>query len=139
MAYQVAFDLFENEYQHFLFNVRDRLPDPGLVSSAAAAADGDVAAVTDQEVSTSKNESSSAMDTSEAETPLPTDTNERNELATEQESAEYIENLSKLKGILSGEKPISLTLQFLFSHNRYSCDRHLRIQNPNFCGKVACL
>uniref|UniRef100_A0A453CSJ8 26S proteasome non-ATPase regulatory subunit 1 homolog n=1 Tax=Aegilops tauschii subsp. strangulata TaxID=200361 RepID=A0A453CSJ8_AEGTS len=66
LAYQIAFDLVENENQAFLLNVRNRLDSQTLDPNEAAHAD----------------------------------------------------KLAKLKGILSGEKSIQLTLQFLYSHNR---------------------
>lgn len=124
MAYQVAFDLFENEYQHFLLNVRDRLPGPQPASSAAPV-DENNPETAENGVNTSVNASPDAMDTSEAAQPLPTDVTEANEAAEKPESAEYMDRLTHLKRILSGETPINLTLQFLYSHNRYCCSHRL--------------
>ncbi|VAH21529.1 unnamed protein product [Triticum turgidum subsp. durum] len=67
IAYQIAFDLVENENQAFLLNVGNCL-----------------------------------------DSQTPVDPNE----------AAHADRLAKLKGILSGEKSIQLTLQFLYSHNR---------------------
>ncbi|KAJ0555249.1 putative armadillo-like helical, 26S proteasome regulatory subunit RPN2 [Helianthus annuus] len=77
MAFQIAFDLIENEHQAFLLSVRDRLSSPKLPLIASV--------------------------------PEP-----------ESDPAEviYAERLTKMKGILSGETSIQLTLQFLYSHNK---------------------
>ncbi|XP_078443197.1 26S proteasome non-ATPase regulatory subunit 1 homolog A-like [Wolffia australiana] len=84
LAFQIAFDLVENENQAFLLKVRDCLPDtrPSQVLSGQA---------------------------SEADDPQPAESAARGN-----EQSDF----TKLKGILSGETPIQLTLQFLYSHNR---------------------
>ncbi|KAF7018060.1 hypothetical protein CFC21_031387 [Triticum aestivum] len=88
LAYQIAFDLVENENQAFLLNVRNRLdsqtPEPA----------GDVQMGDD---TTTANGNAHPVDPNEAA---------------------HADKLAKLKGILSGEKSIQLTLQFLYSHNR---------------------
>eukprot|EP00271_Cylindrocystis_brebissonii_P005015 TRINITY_DN16971_c0_g1_i1.p1 TRINITY_DN16971_c0_g1~~TRINITY_DN16971_c0_g1_i1.p1 ORF type:complete len:1168 (-),score=279.75 TRINITY_DN16971_c0_g1_i1:370-3873(-) len=228
LAYQVAFDLFENEFQQFLLNVRDALPDPQAPrgtggateppesSPGAATAAGEAgeegapadalsdgpkgeATVAETEVARTGFEpqggatsagaagaggaeadgGSSAMETDEPSNPpvTPAHDGERIEASTatadatprtpdgaavaavevpnapepsnsslpesspsaagsyqrqphfpassmgegeavlSPEEVQYSERLTKLKGILSGETPINLTLQFLYSHN----------------------
>ncbi|KAL9232768.1 hypothetical protein vseg_007838 [Gypsophila vaccaria] len=106
LAFQIAFDLVENEHQAFLLNVRDRLPkpksqpsdqppretDPTLTDDASASAD----------VQMSDGASASSVNVREVG-PL---------------EATYAERLTKIRGILSGETSIQLSLQFLYSHNK---------------------
>ncbi|ERN01812.1 26S proteasome non-ATPase regulatory subunit 1 homolog A [Amborella trichopoda] len=115
LAFQIAFDLVENEHQAFLLSVRDRLPDPkpqtsnrmnteqtsengasgsGVTQNGDAEAGGDVQM---KEETVAVNGSTHEMDSRDVT---------------------YSEKLAKLKGILSGETSIQLTLQFLYSHNR---------------------
>ncbi|HLM69704.1 MAG TPA: HEAT repeat domain-containing protein, partial [Longimicrobium sp.] len=120
LAYQVAFDLFENEYQKFLLNVRDLLPEPAVSSAAAvqvtnAGLTNGISAMTDG--------GPTAMDSDSLREPLlarheAEEAADAAAVAQAEERSPYAERLAKLKGILSGETPISLTLQFLYSHNR---------------------
>lgn len=109
LAYQIAFDLVENEHQAFLLKVRDHLPSakkshplesrqsdsaqPNAVPSETAVTSEDVP-MTDE---TQADDSASSSDPHEAV---------------------YAERLTKMRGILSGETSIQLTLQFLYSHNK---------------------
>ncbi|KAJ7518282.1 hypothetical protein O6H91_21G062200 [Diphasiastrum complanatum] len=129
LAYQVAFDLFENEYQPFLLNVRDSLPDPQTTSSSKMVVEGTV-------TSSIENDSSVGnVETSAANSPLTgagvlldgtagrqaaedtTSTTEHGS-SSSQELSVYADRMVKLKGILSGETPIHLALQFLYGRNR---------------------
>ncbi|KAK9829302.1 hypothetical protein WJX72_005032 [[Myrmecia] bisecta] len=131
LAYQVCFDLCENEMQFFLAKVGEHLasiapamPAPAPAAPAAdangaaaapatteangaagpAAADGaaDAAAAT-------ANGGASAMETDEPSTaPQP---------AASPEAVQYAERFAKVKRIISGEAPITLYLEFLYSHN----------------------
>lgn len=96
-------------------------PEPAPVPPPAEAADG---ATTET--------GPTAMDTSEGSAPEPSETSaapppheapqEMNVVAEEpvvsEEQTIYAQRLARLKGILSGETPINLTLQFLYSNNR---------------------
>ena len=134
LAYQVAFDLFENEYQKFLLNVRDQLPEPSSVVSTSS-----LSHVTNGGLSSQvgRNENGISAMTDGGPTAMDSDLTEpllarhaEEEAAesiaaaastaaqSEAERTPYAERLVMLKGILSGETPISLTLQFLYSHNR---------------------
>ncbi|KAL2620791.1 hypothetical protein R1flu_000996 [Riccia fluitans] len=150
-AYQVAFDLFENEYQLFLLQVRDRLPEARVSTPVYVAGSGAPAAspvtVPAQPVAVAADSQAAAdsgptsMDTSEEpseRTPLLAhepqhvqpaqstspaqpvhDPSQLMEDAAESsELSAYAQRLTRLKGILSGETPINLTLQFLYSNNR---------------------
>ncbi|KAM0013656.1 putative armadillo-like helical, 26S proteasome regulatory subunit RPN2 [Helianthus debilis subsp. tardiflorus] len=104
MAFQIAFDLIENEHQAFLLSVRDQLSSPKLKPETPA--------VTERNPSVSE-------DTQMADETQPLIATE----VTVPESDDpteviYAERLTKLKGILSGETSIQLTLQFLYSHNK---------------------
>ncbi|XP_068317012.1 26S proteasome non-ATPase regulatory subunit 1 homolog A [Pyrus communis] len=105
LAYQIAFDLIENEHQAFLLNVRNRLSPPKTQPSEP---------VQPESTEASQNESSAAEDvqmTDERSTPNVTVNEDPKEVV-------YSERLTKIKGILSGETSIQLTLQFLYSHNK---------------------
>lgn len=132
VAFQVAFDLFENEYQAFLLKVRDQLPEsksqstnnPSSSQSSLATQVESIGPSAPEHASIASPNTSVAMDTSEdvqmvdesmMET-VQTSTGATN-LADTKEAA-YTERLAKIKRILSGETPIQLTLQFLYSHNR---------------------
>uniref|UniRef100_A0A0C9RKZ0 26S proteasome non-ATPase regulatory subunit 1 homolog n=1 Tax=Wollemia nobilis TaxID=56998 RepID=A0A0C9RKZ0_9CONI len=124
MAFQVAFDLFENEYQAFLLNVRNRLPEPKVNNptpgQSLPVAQGESSGpVVSENGSTASPPFSAATDTSgdvqmaDGETSGNGRTDE-----VDVKEATYAERLAKIKGILSGETFIQLTLQFLYSHNR---------------------
>ncbi|KAM2623849.1 hypothetical protein TB1_030876 [Malus domestica] len=105
LAYQIAFDLIENEHQAFLLNVRNRLSPPKTQPSEP---------VQPESTEASQNESSAAEDvqmTDERSAPNVTVNEDPKEVV-------YSERLTKIKGILSGETSIQLTLQFLYSHNK---------------------
>lgn len=121
LAFQIAFDLFENEDQDFLINVINQLPEPKHQGTRGAAAGQSLGLQGD--VSNSGN-------TAWAQTPVVMDTFDNvqmtdgvivpNGVDIELDAIEtmYAERLVKIKGILSGETTIHLILQFLYSHNR---------------------
>uniref|UniRef100_A0ACD5ZQY5 Uncharacterized protein n=1 Tax=Avena sativa TaxID=4498 RepID=A0ACD5ZQY5_AVESA len=103
VAFQIAFDLVENENQAFLLNVRNHLDTLGArnlalpggqTGNAATEPSGDVQMGDDVDI---MNGSPRVLDPFEEK---------------------CAERLTKIKGILSGETSIQLTLQFLYSHNR---------------------
>lgn len=102
LAFQIAFDLVENEHQAFLLNVRDRLPAPK------------------SQLRESEQPKSSEADSAQNETSASEDVQMTEESSRESDPSEvlYAERLTKIKGILSGETSIKLTLQFLYSHNK---------------------
>ncbi|XP_024985241.1 26S proteasome non-ATPase regulatory subunit 1 homolog A-like [Cynara cardunculus var. scolymus] len=106
MAFQIAFDLIENEHQAFLLSVRDRLSSPKLKPEQPTAIETDTA----QSGNPSVSEDTQMAD----ETQAPT----ANVPETDPSEVTYAERLTKMKGILSGETSIQLTLQFLYSHNK---------------------
>ncbi|XP_020220517.1 26S proteasome non-ATPase regulatory subunit 1 homolog A [Cajanus cajan] len=110
LAFQIAFDLVENEHQAFLLNVRDRLSAPKSQPSESAqpkpseTASAENASATGQDdVQMTDGDSTSTPTVNVPEDPMET---------------MYAERLNKIKGILSGETSIQLTLQFLYSHNK---------------------
>ncbi|KAL5781442.1 hypothetical protein ACOSP7_006471 [Xanthoceras sorbifolium] len=109
LAFQVAFDLVENEHQAFLLNVRDHLPVPKTKPSEA------VQPVSSDPAS-AQNESSTAAE----DVQMADGTSASNAIVPETDPSEvmYAERLNKIRGILSGETSIQLTLQFLYSHNK---------------------
>ncbi|KAL5725582.1 26S proteasome non-ATPase regulatory subunit 1 A [Ranunculus cassubicifolius] len=114
LAFQIAFALVENERQSFLLGVRDHLPQPKsqpLTTVEHRSSEPDSA--NNQSVNLADDVTSPAEDVNM--------TDERNTLVSAvMEPAEviYSDRLIKIKGILAGETPIHLTLQFLYKHNR---------------------
>lgn len=111
LAFQIAFDLIENEHQAFLLNVRDRLTQPKYLPaepvqpvSTETESTQDANAATTEDVQMADGTQAQAVTGS-----VP---------VVDPKEATYAERLTKLKGILSGETSIQLTLQFLYSHNK---------------------
>lgn len=107
LAFQIAFDLVENEHQAFLLKVRDRLSSPKGEPSVPAQ-------------SGSAELHSSRVNTTSEDVQMTegSQDSEGNVSHADPKEAIYAERLSKIKGILSGETSIQLTLQFLYSHNK---------------------
>ncbi|XP_047319319.1 26S proteasome non-ATPase regulatory subunit 1 homolog A-like [Impatiens glandulifera] len=105
LAFQIAFDLVENEHQAFLLNVRNLLSNsqtkPQVQQVAPQQESG-------QEGNVNASEDVPMTDEAPA---LVVEAADPHEVA-------YAERLVKVKGILSGETSIQLTLQFLYSHNK---------------------
>uniref|UniRef100_A0A7N0UJJ2 26S proteasome non-ATPase regulatory subunit 1/RPN2 N-terminal domain-containing protein n=1 Tax=Kalanchoe fedtschenkoi TaxID=63787 RepID=A0A7N0UJJ2_KALFE len=106
MAFQIAFDLVENEHQAFLLKVRDHLPNPKLQESVP------VPAASSGPVSLQEGDPAVSEDVQMMDGNVASSTN------IDPVEARYGERLEKVKGILSGETSIKLTLQFLYSHNK---------------------
>ncbi|KAF6144295.1 hypothetical protein GIB67_024522 [Kingdonia uniflora] len=112
LAFQIAFDLVENERQAFLLNVRDRLSDPksqplDVMEQGTSEAEG----AQNPNATDGNNLTSEDVDmTNVAHVPSGN--------IMDPDEVMYSERLAKVKGILSGETSIQLTLQFLYSHNR---------------------
>lgn len=104
LAFQVAFDLVENEHQAFLLNVRDHLPVPKSLPSES------------NESAPAQNENTSAAE--DVQMTDGTSASNANVQETDPKEVIYAERLNKIRGILSGETSIQLTLQFLYSHNK---------------------
>lgn len=103
MAFQIAFDLIENEHQAFLLSVRDRLSSPKLKPEQPVPIETENTAGTED----------TQMADETTQTPAPPSVPE-----SDPAEVTYAERLTKMKGILSGETSIQLTLQFLYSHNK---------------------
>lgn len=109
LAFQIAFDLVENEHQAFLLNVRDRLAAPkNQQPSESAEPKPTDTASTENASANVQDDVQMADDDSASKVNVPEDPIE----------TMYAERLNKIKGILSGETSIQLTLQFLYSHNK---------------------
>ncbi|KAK3187852.1 hypothetical protein Dsin_027413 [Dipteronia sinensis] len=109
LAFQVAFDLVENEHQAFLLNVRDHLPVPKSQPSEAVQPVSSDPTSAQNESSTAAEDVQMADGTSASVTTVP---------EADPSEVMYAERLTKIRGILSGETSIQLTLQFLYSHNK---------------------
>uniref|UniRef100_A0A8R7JXJ7 26S proteasome non-ATPase regulatory subunit 1/RPN2 N-terminal domain-containing protein n=1 Tax=Triticum urartu TaxID=4572 RepID=A0A8R7JXJ7_TRIUA len=105
IAYQIAFDLVENENQAFLLNVGNRLD---------SQTPGQSSLLVDQTVNAGTTSTEPAGDVQMGD---DTTTANGNANPVDPKEAAHADRLAKLKGILSGEKSIQLTLQFLYSHN----------------------
>ncbi|XP_044499450.1 26S proteasome non-ATPase regulatory subunit 1 homolog A [Mangifera indica] len=104
LAFQIAFDLVENEHQAFLLNVRDHLPVPKSLPSESS------------QSAPAQNESTAAAE--DVQMTDGTSASNANVQETDPKEVIYAERLNKIRGILSGETSIQLTLQFLYSHNK---------------------
>ncbi|CAH0479966.1 unnamed protein product [Peronospora belbahrii] len=104
IAFQVAFDLNENENQKFLMNVYQSLPSPPAPTAEPATAD----------VTSTAEESKADSPTPVASAPILPATPSS---APTGACADYWDKLSKLKLILSGEFLVDLKLDFLHSHS----------------------
>ncbi|KAH7857106.1 hypothetical protein Vadar_009047 [Vaccinium darrowii] len=109
LAFQIAFDLVENEHQAFLLNVKNLLsgleshPSKPPQQAAAASESG-------QDGNATASEDVQMADGAQTVNQIVQ--------AADPNEATYAERLAKIKGILSGETSIQLTLQFLYSHNK---------------------
>ncbi|CAA0839995.1 26S proteasome non-ATPase regulatory subunit 1 homolog A [Striga hermonthica] len=121
LAFQIAFDLVENENQAFLLKVMDQLPSFNIQSSEPLQSLGSA------QPDSSASGSGSAQPDSSASGIVPTSEDaqmtdgaqaDRNTTLIDTREAVYDERLEKLEGILSGQTSIQLTLQFLYSHNK---------------------
>ncbi|KAL0366742.1 UNVERIFIED_CONTAM: 26S proteasome non-ATPase regulatory subunitA [Sesamum radiatum] len=112
LAFQIAFDLVENEHQAFLLKVRDKLP------SAKSQPLGPVQSGSPQPDSVQSGNAVLSEDVQ------MTDGTQADGSSTSPDPSEvvYAERLTKIRGILSGETSIQLTLQFLYSHNKCIAD-----------------
>ncbi|KAJ8755384.1 hypothetical protein K2173_019182 [Erythroxylum novogranatense] len=108
LAFQIAFDLVENEHQAFLLNVRDRLSAPKLQPPISAQPRSNPGSAQTESPATAEDVQMTEGTSTTTEHVHETDPNE----------AIYAERLTKIKDILSGETSIQLTLQFLYSHNK---------------------
>ena len=109
LAFQIAFDLVENEHQAFLLNVRDRLSNPRSQPSQSVQPGNN-------DTGSAQNENPGASEDVEMTDGSHASDGSLNEM--DPIEASYAERLTKIKGILSGETSIQLTLQFLYSHNK---------------------
>lgn len=108
LAFQIAFDLVENEHQAFLINARDRLSTPKAQPSEPEQPRS-------SEAGSAQNESSAPDDVQMTDGSSASNVNTHD---VDPGEVVYSERLTKIKGILSGETSIQLTLQFLYSHNK---------------------
>ncbi|XP_047062676.1 26S proteasome non-ATPase regulatory subunit 1 homolog A-like [Lolium rigidum] len=112
LAYQIAFDLVENENQAFLLNVKNRLD---ARTPAQSNPDSGSALPGDQTANLGTTSTEPAGDVQMGD---DTTTANGNAHPVDPNEAVHADRLAKIKGILSGEKSIQLTLQFLYTHNR---------------------
>ncbi|KQJ84467.1 26S proteasome non-ATPase regulatory subunit 1 homolog A [Brachypodium distachyon] len=112
LAYQIAFDLVENENQAFLLNVRNRLD-----SQTPGQSNPDNASVLSDN-QTGNDGTTSTEAAGDVQMGDDTTTASGNAHTVDPKEVEHADRLAKIKAILSGEKSIQLTLQFLYSHNR---------------------
>ncbi|XP_042483203.1 26S proteasome non-ATPase regulatory subunit 1 homolog A-like [Macadamia integrifolia] len=117
LAFQIAFDLVENEHQAFLLNVRDRLSSPKSQPSVAVQRGSSEPDSVQTGNATAGDENlTNASDDVQMTDGARAPDEDIHEM--DPKEATYAERLAKIKGILSGETSIQLTLQFLYSHNK---------------------
>ena len=103
LAYQIAFDLFENEQPQFLSNVSDHVTKLSKTEEAQPAAEGADA--------TAAEGSAQPMEADQDTTTTPA-------AAEPKEETKADPKTDKLQSILQGDIPIKLHLEFLYSKNR---------------------
>lgn len=108
LALQIAFDLIENEHQAFLLKVRDMLSKPKSQPTVSASAEPESGSET---ANAPQSDDVQMTDGAAEVAVVPI-------VEVDPKEVTYAERLTKLKGILSGETSIQLTLQFLYSHNK---------------------
>lgn len=101
LAYQIAFDLCESDIQHFLLGVRNGLPSVASERQPEPAASPPAAEVAEGGDIEMKDEAAPAQ-------AMPEPTEEEKKLEA---------RVLNLRSILSGEKTIGITLEFLFANN----------------------
>jgi 26S proteasome regulatory subunit N2 len=102
LAYQIAFDLCESDIQHFLLGVRNGLP------SVASERQPEPAAAPPTSEAATEGGDTEMKDEAAATPAVPEPTEEEKKLE---------ERVLNLRSILSGEKTIGITLEFLFANN----------------------
>ncbi|KAK8539432.1 hypothetical protein V6N12_043058 [Hibiscus sabdariffa] len=105
LAFQVAFGLVENEHQPFLIDVRDWLSAPKSLPRESVQLGSNEPNPAEIENSTAPED----VQTTDGSSAVATYVTE-----TDPKEVTYAERLAKIKGILSGETPLLLTLQFLY-------------------------
>ncbi|KAK8635262.1 hypothetical protein V6N13_023139 [Hibiscus sabdariffa] len=129
LAFQVAFDLMENEHQPFLIDVRDRLSAPKSLPRESIQLGSNDPNPAEIENSTAP-EGVQMTDGSSAVATYVTETDPKEVM--------YAERLAKIKGILSGETPLLLTLQFLYRHCNFDLLILKTIMNSFNIGNSIC-
>ena len=155
LAYQVAFDLFEDEDQKFLARVREFLQDSASEAPVHQSVDDSKTKrspitkipPSEQRAGASETDASSLrVDTSEPQRDncsdalastsfvsmnangraMEVEQHDVGESSSRAKNVSCFERLKKLKGILTGDIPKSLHLHFLHSNNRFD-DQHQRL------------
>lgn len=158
LAYQAAFDLFENEDQKFLARVREflqdsvsevpehqsigdsnakrRTPTTPLAPSEQRAGNSETRdTLSNPGIDTLEPQLGNCSDALALTSPVSMNTSgcameveqhDVGESSSRGRNVSCFERLKKLKGILTGDIPISLHLHFLHSNNRFD-DRHQRL------------
>ena len=103
LAYQIAFSLYENEIQAFLVRVNEKLAPAPAPAVAAAGTSGGGDGMETEGGGEAKKEGES--DEGEEKKPAAAE-------------AQPPQPLTLLRSVLSGELPVNLHLEFLFSHNK---------------------
>ncbi|KAL8026545.1 hypothetical protein ABFX02_14G035400 [Erythranthe guttata] len=109
LAFQIAFDLVENEHQAFLLKVRDGLPSAKLQPSEPAVPSGSAQPEPAQSGNAVTSEDVQMTDGAQVD---------GSAITSDPLEVIYAERLTKIRGVLSGETSIRLALQFLYSHNK---------------------
>ncbi|KAI4269272.1 MAG: hypothetical protein L6R38_007524 [Xanthoria sp. 2 TBL-2021] len=115
IAYQIAFDLYDNSTQEFLKKVREELPNVPEAETAQPADSADQM----QEEAPEPKESDQLLKELNDSAGVPTSTSEDGQEKKEEAlSPEAQKAFDSVREILSGTKTIELGLEFLFRSNR---------------------
>ena len=112
LAFQIAFDLVDNEQQAFMLKVSGMCSGPK--PAATAPAGGEAVA----EATAQPGNSAGAEAEAEPETPVAMEGAADAEEETEELDEDLKDRLERLNSILSGKLPVRLFLEFLYSHNK---------------------
>ncbi len=114
VAYQIAFDLYDNSTQEFLKKVREELPKAPAPSSVAAADRGDQM---DEENTENVKETDHLLSAQDDNTGAPASSLKDSPEKQEPMPAEVEKAFDSIREILQGTKSIELDLEFLYRNN----------------------
>ncbi len=114
VAYQIAFDLYDNSTQEFLKKVREELPKAPAPSSVAAADRGDQI---DEENTENVKETDHLLSAQDDNTGAPASSLKDSPEKQEPMPAEVEKAFDSIREILQGTKSIELDLEFLYRNN----------------------
>ena len=120
IAYQIAFDMYDNSTQEFLKKVRESLPKTGTPSASTPVANGVTSAtdITQPDPEDQSKESDQLLKELNDSAPAPSSSIHDSPEKQEPLSAEAQKAFESIGDILQGTRTIELDLEFLYRNNR---------------------